>query len=1239
MTGAESSEPENQSTTDGQLPSGDDAEADSRRIGQVADYHEYDNGCYVTGHVQKQPVDFLLDTGSNVTLISDATYHRIQQRNPTIQLAIPRVGLQTVDGTSLDSKGEVVVDLQLGDATYKFPVMVANIVQDAILGNDFISQHVNKLDYKRAVLTTRFQDIPCWMGSRSAAVCQVKVKVRIILPPESGVKVKVTIPRATRLTTDGLVEPDANLMRNHHVLLLPGIIKAQESDTHVLIINPYEKPVQLNPGVGLGTCESYYERPARPRRVAGVTLLKDTPLEDQVPGHLKELFEKSTELLTDDEKAAFAVLLTKYQNVFSTGPGDLGRTHLVEHRINTGMAPPIKQRPRRQPIGKREAERDEIEKMLQLGLVEPSSSPWASPVVLVKKKCGSTRFCIDFRLLNDVTIKDAYPLPRIDDCLDALQGAQYYSSMDVQSGFWQIPVAEEDKEKTAFASSFGLYHFNVMPFGLCNSPATFERLMENVLRGLQFEECLLFVDDIISFGGTIPECLERLERVFERLAAAGLKLKPSKCNFFKKKVLFLGHIVTPEGITTDPAKIDVVKNWPVPTNTTEIRAFVGLCSYYRRLVQDFAKIAKPLHQATEKNRPFQWTPDCQEAFETLRSRLTTAPIVAYPVPGEEYILDTDASEKCLGAVLSQLQDGTERVIAYFSKAMTREQQNYCVTRKELLAVVSALKNFRPYLYGQRILLRTDNAAVSWMRGLKNPTGQTARWLEELANYDLTVVHRAGARHRNADALSRCPCKSCERQNELNVPATDEAPVMEPESSRDLSDSDDCVDQLPADTTAPVVRGLSVTGTPPEDIADADDDTDGDQSGATARVFVRAVRVLHRVQQNQQDQQPSVMVRAITRGQTSSRSALKHNQAWLEGWQPAEVRLDQLADENVGPILSTLEEDKPQPEWSEVSAHSSALKTLWRHWGRLQVCDGMLYRRWVDDHGKNVFQLIVPRARWDSLLKYYHDIPCGGHLAGEKTLERVKLHFYWPGMNDTVHEYCRTCDRCVARKPPVAKPRAPLQQYLVGDVMERVALDIMGPLPVTTRGNRFVLVIGDQFTKFTEAYGLPNQEAVTVARVFVEEFVTRYGVPRQLHSDRGTNFDSALFKEVCAFLKLDKTKTSVNRPQSNGNIERFNRTLGAMLTMYAEKHQNTWDEHLPFVMMAYRASVHSSTGKTPNEMLFGHQVTMPLEAVTAQPEDESEPVSSDEYLANLKERLRIAHHEARVQLKRSAMYQR
>ena len=284
----------------------------------------------------------------------------------------------------------------------------------------------------------------------------------------------------------------------------------------------------------------------------------------------------------------------KYGDIFSKDENDLGRTGIIKHKISVDNSRPIKQGMRRVPVHMQDEVDRQLDLMLEHDIIQPSGSPWASPIVLVKKKDGSRRFCIDYRRLNYVTVKDAYPLPRIDESLDQLAGSKWFSCLDFSAGYWQVEVEPEDRPKTAFITRRGLFEFNVMPFGLCNAPASFERLMELVLSGLHWQICLIYLDDIIIFRKTFAEMIQNLEIVFERFSQAGLKLKAPKCQLFKQEVDFLGHVINEQGVHTNPQKSECVKNWPVPNNITELRSFLGLCSYYRRFIADYSHIAKPL---------------------------------------------------------------------------------------------------------------------------------------------------------------------------------------------------------------------------------------------------------------------------------------------------------------------------------------------------------------------------------------------------------------------------------------------------------------------------------------------------------------------------------------------------------------------------------------------------------------------------------------------------------------------
>uniref|UniRef100_A0A3Q1J2D2 ribonuclease H n=1 Tax=Anabas testudineus TaxID=64144 RepID=A0A3Q1J2D2_ANATE len=516
-------------------------------------------------------------------------------------------------------------------------------------------------------------------------------------------------------------------------------------------------------------------RGRRARRRAETNALKPSPPSTSIPttetaDAVRELGQRSGAHLGEQQREQLQQLLAEFVDIFAARDEDCTRTGLVQHHINTGEAQPIRLRPHRLPLSKRQAAAELITAMAANGIIEPSDSPWAAPVVMVRKKGGGWRLCVDYRRLNAVTLKDSYPLPRIDDALDYVAGSCWFSSLDLRSGYWQVELAPEARAKTAFTIGQGLWQFRVMPFGLCNAPATFERLMERVLKDIPRSRCVVYLDDLLVHARDFEGALANLREVFTVIRQAGLRLNPAKCNLLARETAFLGHVVSEHGVSTDPAKVSAVRDWPTPTTASELRSFLGLASYYRRFVRGFATIASPLHRLTEKGKRFEWSSAYTTAFQQLKAALADAPVLALPDPQQPFILDTDASNVGVGAVLSQGGEAGERAVAFYSCSLNRAERNYCVTRRELLAVVLAVRHYRPYLLGNRFTLRTDHASLTWLLNFRQPEGQVARWLEVLQEYDFEIQHRPGRQHSNADALSRRPCaaeecRHCQRQEE------------------------------------------------------------------------------------------------------------------------------------------------------------------------------------------------------------------------------------------------------------------------------------------------------------------------------------------------------------------------------------------------------------------------------------------------------------------------------------------
>jgi len=406
-------------------------------------------------------------------------------------------------------------------------------------------------------------------------------------------------------------------------------------------------------------------------------------------------------------------------------------------------------------------------KHLSNQFIEPSSSPWASPVVLVSKKDGSLRFCIDYRRLNAITKRDVYPLPRIDDALAALEGNIYFSTFDMCAGYHQCKMHPDSKEKTAFIVDSGLYHWNVMPFGLSNSGATFQRLMDAVFAGLKWKSLLVYIDDVIVFSKSFDSHMKDLEEVFARMSKAQLKFKTNKCFILQSEVKYLGHIVNKNGIRADPDKVKAISHMPVPKNVSELRSFMGMASYYRAFIYNFASVCKSLYELTRLDNRFEWLPMHQTTFDGIKAELVSNKILAHPNYNYPFKIQTDASDAGIGAVLVQEINGVERVIMYLSRSLQAGERKWTVREKEALAIVWAIQMCRVYVAGTKFIVQSDHASLKWLMKATKPD-RLVRWALELAEYDFEIIPRRGIHNGNADALSRLPLVDEAIVNSLNI---------------------------------------------------------------------------------------------------------------------------------------------------------------------------------------------------------------------------------------------------------------------------------------------------------------------------------------------------------------------------------------------------------------------------------------------------------------------------------------
>ena len=1153
-------------------------------------------------------VNWLVDTGAPPNVLSWNTYQKIDDDiKPTLRRT--EADLRAADGNPLTLYGVIDIDVHIAGKLFTIPVMVADIGNlDGILGMQFLEDENCIIDINRGRLM--LGNIEVFMHRHETSeCCRIRLAESQTIPPYSEHVIigQIDQKRWHETSSIGSVDPVASFVKNTGLFVSRAIVDTTKPKFAMTCTNFRDEPVHIEKGTTVALLQSIQEIYHISNLSSEVHVKKNIDIED-FPEHLRDMITRASEGLNDENLNKMYDLLFRNQAAFVGADGKLGKTHLTKHSINTGNARPIKCRPYRPALKQKQIIENQIEEMLQNGQIEPSESPWAAPVVLITKKDGSPRFCVDYRLLNSATVKDTYPLPNIHDCIDSLSGAKWFSTLDLASGYWQCEVEELDRPKTAFVTHKGLYQFNVLPFGLTNAPATFERLMERIMNGLQWDRCLIYLDDIIVYGKTFDEASDNLQCVLTRIQEAGLTLKPKKCDFFKEQVSFLGHLVSSEGVKCEPDKINAVKNWPTPKTVTDVRSFLGFTNYYRRFIESYSHTASPLTALTEKGKRFDWTQACVTAFEQMKTKLTEAPVLAYPEKDSQYILDTDASNLGIGAVLSQVQNGTERVIAYASKALSATQKKYCTTYRELLAVVVFVKHFRHYLLGQEhIIIRTDHNSLRWLMNFKDVEGMVGRWLLSLQPYNFVIQHRRGVDHGNADGLSR------------------QIPI--PVKRRRRCGREECF-ECPTGSASRICAIQAVPRGPTKHNNHSSITT---HSGGSSDLLMANSMV-----SDTQEQYADATGASIDSG------VVNEDSNWMNNWSQTDLKDMQHKDEAINKVLNWKAEERVCPGRLELLAESSEVRDLCSMWKSLEVHNGVLYRRWYTKHLKQLhFQLVAPTEIREEILKSLHNNITAGHLGTKRTLKNIRHRFFWPRCKDDVNRWCLQCTTCAQIKPGPGY-RAKLTQFPVRHKLDRIALDILGELPETENGNKYVLVVSDYYTKWTHAMAMPDQTAQTVADKLAVEFIAYLGTPKTIHTDQGRNFESKLFASVCDLLGIEKTRTTPYHAQSDGQVERWNRTIQQMLKAFVNDNRDDWDDHLPYLCMAYRATPHESTGCSPNLMMFGEENNMPIDVMVGGPPttelDTPCPIEYVEWLrGSLKNAYAYANKQLGVNAKRQKQY--
>ena len=1054
-------------------------------------------------------VDAVIDTGAGPNLVRESLLPRDWRRYATGDTGIPAI--RDANNRTLKVEGAVRLYVDVGGLRARVRFLVCkDLAVKAILGCDFIHRHVQAiLPQKQELILKEGGSVA--IGQKSPKIVNlVRNSRQKKLPPRrkklnrrdcGGVirlRQKVQIPAfSARVINVGTAAsglhnalPSTDLMRTHKVSIPYGIIDSKEGiDFPMTLANFSRKKVTLRKGTIVGIAR---ERPRYVICPISMDSIKRAGEKPQTPeSWLDDATLTHLDAKTQDQVIS---LLREFRDICD---GRLGALQGAEHRIElVDGTKPIFQQPYRCGIERRKAEEAEVRRMLQAEVIEPSTSEWASPVILVPKPDGSLRFCVDYRKLNAVTKRDSYPMPRMDECIDSLGDATLFSTLDCNSGYWQLPIAKDDQDKTTFTCHSGSFKWRRLPFGLRNAPATFQRAMDIILSGVRWKFCLVYLDDIIVFSATREDHLSHLRSIFKLLREAGATLRLKKCEFFKTQVRYLGHMILPGKLKILQKNLDAIERAKPPKTKTQVRSFLGMCNMYRRFIAAYARIAHPLFQKTKKDAPEHWeslSEDEMKAFQMLRRCLLTAPILALPKEGRPYTLDTDASSYQVGCCLLQRQpDGTLHPVGYWSRVLTSAEKNYSSTEKECLAIVWAVLHLPPYLEGSRFTIRTDHGALKWLMNLRDPSGRLARWALRLQEFDFEIQYRPGSRHALADGPSRLLTDGIDKSH-----FNDDIPCL-PRYSK-------------------ILKGAKL------------------------------------------DAEEAKNVIPTNRDST---------------------------------LVCATRDDLKRPIGVEETLAEQA-KDEYCIWARSQIAHGTQTQFVLDQHGvltrrsalDGSLQMVVPESLRKRLMDVAHSAPTSAHPGRSKMYQTLRRHFYWPSMTVDINQWVENCPSCARNRIKDQKHIYKMKLFPASKPLEYVAMDILGPLPRTKHGKRFILVVTDRFTKLTKTEALRTITSLSVAKAFCKTWIYNFGTPKVLLTDNGTQFTSRFFMHVCRILGIEKVFTTEYHPQTNGQAERFNRTLLAALRNYVSESQKDWDEWLEPVTYAYNKQVNRSTGVTPFDLVL------------------------------------------------------
>lgn len=827
-----------------------------------------------------------------------------------------------------------------------------------------------------------------------------------------------------------------------------------------------------------------------------------------------------------DELEQVCELILEFEDVVSQGDMDLGHCKLLNPKIKLKHDNPIFVKPRPIPHNKREAFERQMKLLLEKDIIEPSHSPYNFPILLVdkplKENClPDVRLTIDYRLLNDITVKTRYPLPKISEILDKLAGSRYLSSFDLAHGFFQIALHKDSRAYTSFSCYLGSFQFKRLAQGHCCSPALFQATVDRVLCDLNHSQ--IYVDDLIVGTRDFVSHLLELRQVFERFRKYKLKIKPGKSELGRTEVTYLGFLISNTGIKPAPKKQKVIESWAPPKDPDDIIRFLALCSFYRGFVPKFSELEFPLRQLTLKEareKPFVLTEEARAAFETLKSKLLSPPLLAYPDLNKPFLIMSDASHVGVASLLLQHDDEMRaHPIKYTAKSLSTAARNYAIIDLEALSIVHALTDaFRSYVYGARwpVKIYTDHKPLIRMTYAKEST-RLFKYAQMISNYNYEIYYKKGIENLDADALSR------------------QAPFL---------------------------------------------DTDGelDEELLFSHAFPLTVN--------------AVETRAQTAQKEIEQAKINDEDKNFEINQEidSQFKIEQKKDNTLRRYINIIKEGDKQKLCLVPTGYyldkQGFLRFQREHVSRYDIF-GAAY--------------VVPDRLKNMILESSHDHITSGHLGFEKTLDKLYTKFHWPNMRQDVRNHIDACGMCNSRNRPNQAFKQPLQPLAIPEKFARISMDILGGLPLTENGNKYILVLVENSTRFPLAFALPNCETETIAKCLLENYIYIFSAPKFILSDNAAYNISKLAMKVNEILGMEAVTIAVGNSKCNGLAERQNSTILNCISKFCSENGSDWDEVLPPLMYAIRTTKQASLKYSSFYLMFGEIPNNPFENCLGLPE--------------------------------------